>query len=97
MYPLLNNASGGYTLAEVLVPTVAELELWYAPVRALGQEAMQNMGFLNFPLAFAMRSVFGWEVGNPHSGNHSCRCAVVDGRHHSASVIMHDQAAEANS
>lgn len=76
LYPLLSNATMGYTLAEVFVPTVAELELWYAPVRALGQKAMQNMGFLNFPMAIAMRSVFAWEaVGNVYAGNHSCRCA----------------------
>lgn len=71
---MISNATGGYTLAEVFVPSVEELQLWYEPVRALGPQAVQNMGFLNYPMAFAMRSVFAWEQGNPHKGNHSCRC-----------------------
>lgn len=73
MYPSINNATQGFTLAEVSVPTVAELQLWYAPVRNLGPQAVQNMGFLNYPMTYAMRSVFGWETSNPYSGNHSCR------------------------
>lgn len=73
MYPLLNNATNnGFSLAEVLVAEVSQLALWYEPVKKLGPVAMANMGFLNAPMAYAIRSVFAWEMNNTYAGNHSC-------------------------
>lgn len=73
MYPLLNNATNnGFSLAEVLVSKVDQLALWYRPVKELGLDARKNMGFLNAPMAYAIRSVFGWEQNNTYAGNHSC-------------------------
>lgn len=79
MYPLLNNATNnGFSLAEVLTSYVDQLELWYAPVRQQGPQAVANMGFLNFPMTFAMRSVFAWEQNNTWAGNHSCLYVAQD-------------------